>query len=70
MLRKKSSAVKTACWKFRTFKQQALDSDPKGIHQINFTGNLDREEQTGMYFIIEDAKEGILDFTQETVKVL
>ena len=23
-------------------KQQALDADPKAIHQINFTANLDR----------------------------
>ena len=70
MLHKKSSAVKISCWKFRAFKQLALDSDPKGIQQINFTGNLDREEQTGMYFIIEEAKETILDFTQGIVKVL
>ena len=48
-------------------KQQALDDDPKAIQQINFTGNL--EEQSTMIFIIE-AKETVLDFSQETVTVL
>ena len=36
-------------------KQQALDSNPKAIDQINFTGNL-REEAT-MFLMIEKAKE-------------
>ena len=35
-------------------KQQELDSDPKAIQQINFTGNL--EQQATTYFIIEEAK--------------
>ena len=26
------------------FKQQARDADPKGIQQINFTGNLAQQE--------------------------
>ena len=51
-------------------KQQALGADPKEIQQINFTGNLDRAENTTMFFIIEEAKETILDFSQETVRVL
>ena len=51
-------------------KQQALDVDPKAIQQINFTANLDREENTTMFFIIEEAKETILHFSQGTVKVL
>ena len=38
-------------------KQQKLDSDPKGIQQINFTGNLTRGGGARMYFIIEKAKE-------------
>ena len=42
--------------------QQALDADPKAIQQINFTGNLDRDRNT-MFFIIEDTKETILDFS-------
>ena len=51
-------------------KQQKLDSDPKVIQQIHFTGNLDRAEGSTMFFIIEEAKEIVLDFSKETVKVL
>ena len=48
-------------------KQQALDADPKAIQQISFTANLDWEENTTMFFIIEEAKGTILDFSQGTV---
>ena len=48
-------------------KQQALDADPKAIQQISFTANLDWEENTTMFFIIEEAKETILDFSQGIV---
>ena len=48
--------------------QQELDADPKAIQQINFTGNL--EEQSTTFFIIEKAKETVLDFSQGTVKVI
>ena len=51
-------------------KQQALDADPRAIQQINFTANLDRTGNTRVYFILEEAKETILDFSQGTVKVL
>ena len=51
-------------------KQQALNADPRAIQQINFTANLDRAGNTGVYFILEEAKETILDFSQGTVKVL
>ena len=51
-------------------KQQALDADPRAIQQINFTANLDRAGNTRVYFILEEAKEFILDFSQGTVKVL
>ena len=51
-------------------KQQALDTDPRAIQQINFTANLYRAGNTRVYFILEEAKETILDFSQETVKVL
>ena len=51
-------------------EQQAIDADPKAIQQINFAANLDREGNTTMFFIIEEAKETILDFSQATVKVL
>ena len=51
-------------------KQQALDADPKAIQEINFTANLDRAGNTRTYFILEEVKETVLDFSQETVKVL
>ena len=51
-------------------KQQALDADPKAIQQINFTANLDRENNTRFYFILEEAKETVFEFSQGTAKVL
>ena len=45
-------------------KQQALDADPKAIQQINFTANLDRAGNTRIYFIVEEARETVLDFSQ------
>ena len=43
-------------------KQRALDADPRAIQQSNFTPNVDREGNTTMFFIIETAKETVLDF--------
>ena len=37
-------------------KQQELDDNPKAIQQINFTGNLDQNENTTMFFIIQEPK--------------
>ena len=51
-------------------KQQMLDSDPKATQQINFTGDLDRDGNTTMFFIMEEEKETILNFSQRTVTVL
>ena len=51
-------------------KQQALDADPRAIQQINFTANLDRVGNTRVYFILEEAKETTLDFSQGTLKLL
>ena len=48
-------------------KQQALHADLKAIQQINFTGNL--ENQSKIFFIIEEAKETALYFLQGTVKI-
>ena len=50
-------------------KRQALGADPKAIHQIDFTANLDREN-TRFYFILEKAKETVFKFSQGTVKVV
>ena len=51
-------------------KQQALDADPRAIHQINFTANLDRAGNTTIYFILEEAKGTVFEFSQGVVKVL
>ena len=53
-------------------KQQELDADQKAIQHINFTGNLHRQRNanTTLLFIIEEAKETILGFLKGTVKVL
>ena len=51
-------------------KPLALNADPRTIQQINFTSNLHRPGNTTMFFIIEEAKETVLDFSQRTVKVL
>ena len=45
-------------------KQQALVADPRAIQQINFTANLDRNRNTTMFFIIEEAKETVFEFSQ------
>ena len=51
-------------------EQQVLNADPKAIKEINFTANLVRVGTTKIYYILEEAKETILDFSQGTVKVL
>ena len=51
-------------------KQQAVDADPRTIQQINFTENLNRNGDMTMFFIVEEAKETVLNFSQGTVKVL
>ena len=49
-------------------KQQVLHADPKAIQQLNFTANLNRAN-TRFYFILEEVKETIFEFSQGTVKV-
>ena len=51
-------------------KQQAVYEDSRAIQQINLTANLDRENNTRIFFILEEAKETALEFSQETVKAL
>ena len=46
-------------------KQQKLDTDPKAIQQINYTGSLSRAEGKTMFFIIEEAKEAVLIIQKE-----
>ena len=51
-------------------KQQTLDVDPKAIQQFNFSANIDRPAGV-MFFIIEEAKETVLDlFTRNCKSIL
>ena len=38
--------------------------------QINFTANLDRAGNTTIFFIIEQAKETVFEFSQGIIRVL
>ena len=51
-------------------KQQELDAYLKAIQQIKFTANLDRNNGATMFFIIEEVKETVFEFSQGTIKVL
>ena len=51
-------------------KQKALVADPKAIQRINFNANLDWNRDKTVFFITEEVKETILDFSQGTVKAL
>ena len=51
-------------------RQNELVADPRAIQQINFTADLDRAGNTTKFFITEEAKETVFEFSQETVKVL
>ena len=51
-------------------RQQELDADPRAVQQNNFTANLDRAGNTTIFFIIEEAKETIFEYSQGTIKVL
>ena len=51
-------------------EQQALDVDPKAMQKTNFTGNTDQAENTSIFFIIEEAKETVLNSSEGTVKIL
>ena len=42
-------------------KQQTIDSDPKAIQQVSFTGNP--ENQSTTFFIIKESKETVLDLS-------
>ena len=44
-------------------KEQALDAHPRAVQQINYTANWDGAGNTRIYFILEEAKETILDFS-------
>ena len=45
-------------------------NNPKAIQQINLTGNLDWDRNTTKFFIIEETKDVILDFSQGAMRIL
>ena len=49
-------------------KQKALDADSRAIQQIIFTGHTDA--QIRVYYILEQSKETILEFSKGTTKIL
>ena len=49
-------------------KQQALDVDPRAIQQFNFTANLNRVENTKIYFILEGSKRNYFGFFTRNCK--
>ena len=51
-------------------KQQVLTADPNAMQQINFAKNLERTGNTTKFFILEEVKQFILDFSQKTLSVL
>ena len=49
-------------------KQKALDANPRAIQQIIFTGKA--SENIVVYYILEQSKETILQFSKGTTNVL
>ena len=49
-------------------KQKVLDAGSRAIQQIIFTGHIDA--QISVYYILEQSKETILEFSKGTTKVL
>ena len=49
-------------------KQKALDADSREIQQIIFTGTV--SAAVVIYYILEQSKETILEFSKGTTKVL
>ena len=54
-------------------KQKALEADPRAIQQIIFTGKITSTVQNTriiIYYILEESKETILQFSKGTTNVL
>ena len=51
-------------------KQQVLDAEPKAIQQIDFAANLDREGNTRIFFLLEEAKEIVRLFTRNCKSIV
>ena len=51
-------------------KQQALEGDPKAIQQFFLLEIWIEQDKKTLFFVIEEAKETILGFSQGTIEVL
>ena len=51
-------------------KQQVLDAEPKAVQQTDFTANLDREENTRIFFLLEETKEIVRIFTRNCKSIV
>ena len=54
-------------------KQKALDTDSRAIQHIIFTGKIKSTEENTrviIYYILEQSKETMLEFSKGTTKVL
>ena len=51
-------------------RQNELDAYPRAIQEIYFRATLDRAGSTTTFFVIEEAKETVFEFSQGTVKFL
>ena len=49
-------------------KQQVFDAAPRAVQQINFKANLDRDSNTTMFFITEEAKRNCFGFFTRNYK--
>ena len=49
-------------------KQQVFDAAPRAVQKINFKANLDRDSNTTMFFIIEEAKRNCFGFFTRNCK--
>ena len=51
-------------------RQNELDAYPRAIQEINFRATLDRAGSATTFFVIEEAKEKVFEFSQGTIKFL
>ena len=63
--------LQSNCWWFK--QKKALDTDSRAIQQIIFTGKIKSTEENTrviIYYIFEQSKETILEFSKWTTKLL
>ena len=51
-------------------KQQLSDADSKTIQQINFVGISVHDQGATVYFVLEESKETVLEFSNDSLEVI